>query len=404
MKRSNFLAWRQISVFIISLLISQTGFSQTAANKPGYYIFPAAGRLAGIGAFYGLGFNLENLASSSLDVAGGKTAGRVEAQGIVLSDVALLNDSIALSLGYVQVDRLFFDISYTRGTAEDDPVTQVGKAQGAAFNIHWKLFEPGVSVNTTLASWEFKFDEYLTYQEEETIELPGIHLGDLKTTFLVNDLEFNLIDSKTNPTSGLLIGLNLTSLFTNTEFSDTNTANYFVNAYLPVKEHHTWVFRGFGSDTAVTNEKLTDIDEIKSKLAVDCNQISDPGKKTECEELRDNIATYLAAHNKYGTATPLGGHNMLRSYRELRFRGAHSRFLGTEMRFNFPGSGLVSNYQVAVFYEKGTAADHTRDIEKNYQASYGLALRMMLGKLMVRLEAANGDEGPEWFLIAGNPW
>ncbi len=392
-------------ITLLSLtLISLSALSQEKVNKPGYLIFPAAGRLAGIGSFYGLGVGLQNLGSSSLDITAAKTAGRLEATGIAIQQFSLFDDAISLSAAYAQVDQLYFDISYTRGTAHDDPVTQVGKGTGSVFSIYWKVFEPGLSFNTTFASWDYQFEDYLTHKDEKTIETPDLHLGDLKTSFFINDLVFNLVNSNENPTSGFLVGLNATVMTTNTEFSSTNTANYYINAYLPILENHTWVFRGFGSDVAVSNEKETDADKIKSKLQVDCTKVADADKRKECESLRDNIANYLAAHNKYGTATPLGGNKMLRSYREMRFRGAHTRFLGTEIRFNFPSKGFISNYQTALFYEKGTAADETTELEKNYQASYGAAVRITLDNLTIRLEGANGDEGPEWFLIAGKPW
>ncbi len=392
-----------VTLIVVSLF-SQAVFAEDNDTEFGYLAFPILGRLAGIGSFYGLGLGLQNLGSSTTDISGGKTAGRLDAAGAAIQEFPLFSDNVSLSAGFLQVDKMYFDISYTRGTEEDDPVTQVGEATGAAFNIHWKGLEPGVSFNSTFANWDYKFGDYLTHIDEDTIETPGLALGDLKLSFFINDLVFNLVNSNENPTSGFLVGLNASVMTSNTEFSSTNTANYYVNAYLPVLENHTWVFRGFGSDTVVADEKTTDVDDIKDKMEVNCAAVTDSSERKECEELRDNIADYLAAHNKYGTATPLGGNQMLRSYREMRFRGAHTRFLGTELRFNFPSTGMFSNYQVALFYETGTAVDKTEDLDKEYLDSYGAAFRISSGKLTFRLEGANGDEGPEWFLIAGKPW
>ncbi|MCG8335357.1 MAG: hypothetical protein MJE63_12605 [Proteobacteria bacterium] len=404
MKPANQSLAKCLITLIVISLFSQMAFAQDKDTEFGYLAFPILGRLAGIGSFYGLGLGLQNLGSSTTDITGAKTAGRLDAAGVAIQEFPLFADNVSLSAGYLQVDEMYFDISYTRAMEEDDPVTQLGQGTGAAFNIHWKGLEPGVSFNTTFASWDYQFGDYLTHIDEETIETPDLALGDLKLSFFINDLVFNLVNSNENPTSGFLVGLNATAMTSNTEFSSTNTANYFINAYLPVLENHTWVFRVFGSDTAVSDEKSTDVDEIKTKMKVDCAKVTDANERKECEDLRDSIANYLAAHNKYGTATPLGGNQMLRSYREMRFRGAHTRFLGTELRFNFPSTGIFSNYQFALFYERGTAADKTEDLDKEYLASYGAGFRISKGKLTFRLEGANGDEGPEWFLIAGKPW
>lgn len=395
---------RTILVFSLLCCIPFPLFAQDETNKPLYLPLPIAGRLAGIGGFYGLGVDLQNIASTSIDVTAAKTAGRIDASGALVRDLNL-GDIFSFSGGYVAVDKFYFDVSYTRGVeVKDDPVTQVGGGTGSMFNIFWKFLEPGILFNTSYAVWNYKFDEYLTHEEEKKIETPSLHLGDLNTTFVIGDLVFNLVNDLNNPTSGFLVGLNTTSMTTNTEFSSTNTANYYLNAYLPVLENHTWVFRGFGSDTVVTNEKTTDVDEIKSKLNMDCDSVTDSDKRTECESLRDGISGYLAAHNRYGTATPMGGNKMLRSYREMRYRGAHTRFLGTELRFNFPADGLINNYQFAVFFEKGTAVDDMVYLDKEYKDSFGAAIRIKLGQLTVRLEGANGDEGQEWFLIASKPW
>ena len=388
----------------IALLTNAPALSQTKSNEPGYYLFPLAGRLAGIGTFYGLGFYLENIASSAIDVGGGKSAGQIEAAGAGVKDLNLFNDSVSLTTGVVQVDRLTMDLSYTRGLAEDDPVTQQGKAQGAALVINWKLFEPVVKFSTTFAQWNYQFESYLNAENhDEEIPLPQVHLGDLNSTFFINSLVFQLTNTPENPTSGLEIGLNLTSFTTATEFSSTNTASYFVNLYLPIGENHSYVLRGFGSDAVVSSQKVTDINEIKQILAVDCSGIVSPEDQLKCQNLRDDIATYLAAHNEHGTAVPLGGSSMMRSYREARFRAAHSRYFGQELRLNFP-FGENKRFQTALFHERGAAADDLNDISASERSSYGVALRFILGEAAIRLEAANGEEGPEWFFIVGNPW
>ena len=174
---------KQLLLLLAVVLIPVSGQSQTKNNEPGYLVLPIAARPAGIGEFYGLGIDLENIASSSIDLIGGKTGGRLAGSGALLRELTLFGDSLSLSAAYLQVDQLYFDVSYTRGMAEDNPVTQAGSGTGGFFNIHWKGLEPGVSFNTTYATWAYVFDEYLTYEDEDSIETPELHLGDLKLTF-----------------------------------------------------------------------------------------------------------------------------------------------------------------------------------------------------------------------------
>jgi len=50
------------------------------------------------------------------------------------------------------------------------------------------------------------------------------------------------------------------------------------------------------------------------------------------------------------------------------------------------------------------AIDDLNDLEVSERSSYGVGLRLAFGQTTIRLETANGEEGPEWFLMVGNPW
>ncbi|MBT7892650.1 MAG: hypothetical protein HN580_26815 [Deltaproteobacteria bacterium] len=404
MKTSNRKRKLYTAMLLLICLFPNLGFPQDRETESHYYLFPAAVRLAGIGTIYGVGFYLENIASSTIDFGGGKSAGRIDATGTAVRDINFFDDNFSLTIGVLQVNKLMMDISYTRGMADDDPVTQQGSAQGGAISGRWNFFEPTAVLNTTVVSWGFKFDDYLSQGDEATIEMPKIHLSDLNAVLIINDLTFNFTDSDVNPRSGLKLGLSHTQFNTGTQFSSTSTISYFINGYLPLGESFSFVLRGFGSDAAVTSRKTTDLDEIKNILAVDCSQVTDAAKQTECQNLTDNLAAYILAHNENGTAALLGGDNMLRSYREGRVRGAHARFWGSELRYDIPFKTFITQFQTAIFHEQGSATDNLSELGDVTRSSSGLAVRLSLDELTVRLETANGDEGQEWFLTFGNPW
>ncbi len=394
----------QISIFtgiffLFSLINVVNAQSTTQESKT--LILPLVGRTAGVGIYYGPILLYQSAGGTS--VIGGKVLGRVDAEAGMVTGIPVISDTLNFGFGIVNLNKLFFDTSYTRGMKEDERVTQISNGQGTGAFLNWNFLDQRVQFSNTYAIWNMKFDRYLNTNEEE-IELPGIHLGDLKTTFIINSLTIDLTDNIKNPISGGKFGLTYNSARTSTEYSGTDTISYFANGYIPIGEHSTWVFRGFGSDATVKKQATTDENRIRELLDINCSEINDSDKRKECSELEEGIIQSLKKHNELGTATPLGGSRMLRSYREARFRGRHSRFIGTEFRFNIPEVFSNTQLQMAVFAESGSAADERKNIWKTVRSSYGIALRLAIEKLVIRIEAASGEENQEWHLTVGDPW
>ena len=96
------------------------------------------------------------------------------------------------------------------------------------------------------------------------------------------------------------------------------------------------------------------------------NAIIDPVKQQKCRQYIDTIV----AQNRYGSASSLGGLSRLRTYPLGRYSGAHSQFIGTEVRWNltdektpfdiFIVKDIRTAFQVALFYELGTVANSGR--------------------------------------------
>ena len=396
---------KKLILMLVFLLAAFTEnmLAQSGQNASRTLILPFAGRTAGIGAYYGPAVLLQNVGNSPVTIAGGKVFGRVNAEGLIVSNIPIISETLNLGIGVLNLNKLYFDTSYTREMADDEKVTQVSKGQGAGSFLNWRFFDEHIQLSQVLATWIMKFDHYLNSDRKE-IQLPGIHLGDLNTLFFINNLTIDFTDDRSNPRSGWKGGLILNNARTSTEYSGTDTLSYSVNGYIPIGDHSTWVFRGFASDAAVATQATTSESRIRELLNVDCSGITTVSERAECEALEGALVQSLKSHNQLGTATPLGGSNMLRSFRQARFRAKHTAFVGSEIRWNKPDFIGGLQLQTALFTESGSAAETRSRLWKTSRSSYGVALRLIMDQLMIRLETATGEEGQEWFLTAGNPW
>ena len=123
----------------------------------------------------------------------------------------------------------------------------------------------------------------------------------------------------------------------------------------------------------------------------------------------------MIANNKYGTATSLGGFSRLRSYPQGRYKGAHTEFYGTEVRWNltdertpfdlFIIKDVRTAVQVSAFYEIGSTADLRSDLGKTMRDSYGCGLRIVTASgVVLRGDLAFGKEGVSPEIFIGYPW
>jgi len=146
---------------------------------------------------------------------------------------------------------------------------------------------------------------------------------------------------------------------------------------------------------------------------LDCSTVTDPEQRQFCNEVIDN----MVANNKYGTATSLGGFSRLRGYPQGRFKGAHTLFYGTELRWNltdertpfniFVMKDVRTSVQVSLFYETGATSDVRSDISerKNMRDSFGFGLRVVTASgIVFRGDIGFGKEGVAPEIFIGYPW
>ena len=169
----------------------------------------------------------------------------------------------------------------------------------------------------------------------------------------------------------------------------------------------------FKSDAVLTDEGITDEAVIRAQTGVLCAQ--DPKTQATCEAALDRLVGQTVAHNKYGTASYLGGTQNMRSFPQGRFYAAHTLFYGTEFRWNITDEfspfdiwimkGIRTNFQIAFFAEQSSVADLEENLGKEWVHSYGAGVRVVMASGFVfRFDAATGEEGFQTQLFLNYPW
>ena len=95
--------------------------------------------------------------------------------------------------------------------------------------------------------------------------------------------------------------------------------------------------RVFYSAATVTQAKESNAAGLKSHFIATSDEMG-CNSNTEsqgCKDLVNKLAENLAAHNKYGTATPLGGSDQLRSFALFRFKGSRVRIYLIRIALSF---------------------------------------------------------------------
>ena len=121
------------------------------------------------------------------------------------------------------------------------------------------------------------------------------------------------------------------------------------------------------------------------------------------------------AANRYGTASGLGGVSRLRAFPQGRFKGARTRFFGTEFRWNLTDESVPFNFylikdvrtsfQLAFFNEKATIAETTKELGNAWRSSTRMGFRMVTASGMVfRIDAGKGEEGANVNFFFDYPW
>jgi hypothetical protein len=387
-------------------------------TEEAWYIFPAPFSAPGLGSGVFLAGLWSNIAESHSDMFVGILKGDFDASFAGLLDNHLIDETLILD--------------FTGGVINKAIVTSY---QGRGFDTdpnNYKTFKVGDGDGTggriMLTFWERRLNAFVT-QFTQSSRLKGVYEADgtliyepesapkAKIGMLSQGLLFDFTDDWGDPREGLKISHNqnrFIGLNSDGSSPEQFTIDQNVTAYLPMGKQSTWVFNVFQSKAVVTKQGMTDKEKLRALLygKIDCSLTADP---TKCESTIDQQLDDTIAANRYGTASGLGGVSRLRAFPQGRFKGARTRFIGTEFRWNLTDESVPFNFylikdvrtsmQIAFFKEKASIAETAQNLGKDWRNSTGMGFRLVTASGMVfRLDAATGEEGLNVNVIFDYPW
>ncbi|MCP4754636.1 MAG: hypothetical protein GY866_27450 [Proteobacteria bacterium] len=423
------------------------------SNESGWFVVPFFTHIPGMGYTYFVAASAWNIAGTTVDADLMKSFGAIEGTAVGVGDITVIHRRLSSGFGLADIESVSTDIGFERGmkSKEDDYVNTQAKGRGLGGVLSYFFLDGKIRLTVGAGVAEGNLEK-IRDKEGKEIRFPStvydevrgntnaiyikgnpnatwedqyrgmnysLYYANVVSTmvsgYVVGGGVFgDYSDDLLDPRRGFRFGASYyRSKIKDSRISDPAIRNTFLSYYIPVLSNSTIVFNGFTSDAEVVKQGRVTADAIKSEiLESDCSSLTGE-ERLSCEKLEKDLVDFYLASNKYGNATPLGG-NMLRSYRSGRFLGAHTRFFGTEFRWNHSKEKKRVNYGVlgglryttqwAFFYELGSIADKAEDLYKETRYSCGVGARIVLAGFIGRIDFMTGEEGNDWTITGGYPW
>lgn len=381
-------------------------------DNPGHVAVPFVYDIPGIGKGYGVLGAVTNIMGGYTDVSGALIAGDATGQTVAIDSIHLIDKRLVLDAGIAGLSRASIQSFGKRG---------MGSSKEEHVHAEFKsLLFHGQRLTGTF--WDRRIESYLQHyggsiRLKALRDKDGVLIADAvddpKSVFnaWAVGTTFDLTDDLSDPRRGFRLEPTLWRQDPKGNGPDTVNIDVAATAYVPFGRFSTWALHYFQSDVSVINRGLTDPARLAQETGLDCTTLTDPKERSDCQGFLD---TQLA-ENKHGTATNLGGLSRLRSYPEGRFKGAHTRFLASEFRWNLTDEvrpfniylmrDIRTSIQLAFFYELGTVADTVGELWDKTRASYGTGFRLVTASgIIYRLDLATGSEGAQPSIFFNYPW
>lgn len=381
-------------------------------NDPGYALLPYAYSLPGIGVGYGVLGALSKWGGGDADWLASAFTGDADGAALAVHGYPVVRRRLILDAGVVRLSRTSIQSYGRRGmdTSKDDYIlARFGES----------LFG---GARLTLTSPDRQAEAFVAYYagtarlESLRDRAGGLIASSRSSPRYRADTEIvgvrlDLTDDYQDPRRGLRLEPNAwrtPPVAGGPEFLFTDLS---ATAFVPLGRRSTWAFNAMASDAYVLRQGVTDPAELQRRQGFSCDSLADAGDRARCSDYISNIS----AMNAHGTATMLGGFSRLRAYPEGRYKGAHTRFLGSELRWNLTDEfkpfdiyvmrDIRTAVQVAFFYELGTVADTEGALWKTTRSAGGAGLRVITASgLVYRFDLAAGQEGVQPSVFFQYPW
>src|SRR5512135_3221825 len=378
----------------------------------GYYLYPIVGEIPGMGKATGIGASVLNMGGSDTDFTGYYVRGDIKATGAALLDYNVIPKRLIFDAGYN--DYRVATTAYNRGI-DSDPVDVIRpKVEGSYLLGQMTLTfdERRYEMYVRMLSGENRLIEVL---DKDNQAFAGVDTSWQKGNYYSIGGSLDLTDDRLDPRNG--VRFEFTSRLPHRRNADES--EYFVNdynltAYQPMRNWDTLVFNLFYSQAHLTHQGVTDYTTLQQHYGLNCTQYPVGPNQDACQAAEAKLLANKLADNMYGTATPLGGTQRLRSYDNGRFYAGQSLFYGVEYRWNLTdertpfnilvAKGIRTGIQLAAFWERGMVADQSSQLFKNGRESYGVGARLVLSGVIIRFDLAQGREGFQSQLWITYPW
>jgi hypothetical protein len=379
----------------------------------GYALFPYPYSLPGIGKGLGLVGGAMNIADTYTDAYGIIFGGDVQGAAGGVADIHIIPKTLIFDTGFGALNKATIQSYSQRGMNTDkndyrllefeDTQYYGGRMTATFFDRRFELYGAWYEGSMKLNSIRDK-DGNVIVEAQNAERVRGRN-----TLF---GTRVDLTDDYGDPRRGMRLDVTRTQSPPRDSGPDFYVMDYNVTGYIPLGRRSTWAFNFLRSDAVVTRQGELDKTKLQDQQGIDC---SDPTLTTEQQKFCIEVIDNMVANNTYGTATSLGGFSRLRSYSQGRYKGAHTLFYGTEIRWNltdettpfdiFIMKDVRTAVQVSMFYEAGSTADIRSEVGDIWRDSYGLGLRVVTASGVVfRADMAFGKEGFEPEIFIGYPW
>jgi len=379
------------------------------ATDYGYALFPYPYSLPGIGTGLGLVGGASNIGGTHTDAYGMAFGGDITGLALGVADVHIIPKALILDTGFSSIDSATIQSYSRRGmdTNKNDytnielaDMLYYGSRLTATF-LERRLEFYGAYYKSRSQVKSIRDRDGAIIVETQSLPERG------HVTLLGTRVDFT--DDYADPRRGVRLDIGRFLTPPRDSGPDFYIQDMSFTGYVPLGRRSTWAFNYFRSDAHVRRQGETDPAVLAAKY--NCALITDPAKLQFCYDV---VANEVAG-NTYGTASSLGGFSRLRSYSSQRYSGAHTRFYGTEIRWNltdeatpydiFIMKDIRTAWQIALYYEVGSTADKRSEAGDIWRSSTGIGLRMVTASGVVfRADVATGREGVSPNIFIGYPW
>lgn len=378
-----------------------------------YALFPFPYSLPGIGSGISVVGGAMNIMDTYTDAYGIVYGGDVEGAAIGVGDFHIVPKTLILDVGAGMLSKASIQNFRERGMNADKDaylLMNVGNSEYFGGRLTATFFDRRFEM---YGAWYEGVSKLRSIRDKDgnvIVEAQDASRQRSHTTILGTRID--LTDDYDDPRRGFRLAVARSSSPPSNSGPDFAVMDYNMTAFLPIGRRNTWAFNYLHSDAVVRRKGETDPIRIQSLQGINCGN---PSLTSQQQQYCIDAVNLTVANNTYGTATSLGGFDRLRSYSQGRYRGAHTRFYGTEFRWNltdeaspfdiFVMKDIRTSLQLAAFYEMGSTADLREDVGKIWRKSYGTGFRMVTASGVVfRGDIANGHDGIATAIFIGYPW